>query len=104
MANNSRTKTSKSNTLQKYLQAELQEYLGGPRKYDDSSTEEFTNRDNSDNDGSTEKRDKFLKTKDKNSGNDSMKTPIKNNGNKAPTPPEYLFNKNPKGFYERKGD
>ena len=102
MAKTSRTKTYKSNTLGKYIKAEVQDYSGGPRNYADSSTKEFNKRDNSDYDESTEERDEGLKRKYNNSGKDSMKTPNTNNGSKYPTPTEYLVKKNPKDIYERK--
>ena len=98
----SRTKTLKYNTLEKYLQAEVKYYLGGLRKYDDSSTEDYTNRDNSDNEKSTEKRDEILKMKDRTSVKYSMKTPTRKNVRKSPTPPYFLVKKNPNDLYERK--
>ena len=63
MAKTSRNKNLKSNTLEKDLQAEIQDYSGGLRNYDNSSNEGSTNRDNSDNDEPTEERDEVLKMK-----------------------------------------
>ena len=45
MDKTSRTKTSKSNNLDKDLQAEVKEYSGGRRNSDNSSTEDSTNRE-----------------------------------------------------------
>ena len=104
MAKTSRTKTSKSNTSEKDLQAEVQDYSGGLSNYNDFYTEDSTNREISDDDESTEERDEVPKIKDKNSGKDSMKTPTRKNDSKYPTPPEYLVKKKPKGICERKGD